>query len=859
MEKMLIVDGNSMLFRAFYATIYGRPMTTKDGIYTNGVYGFALMFQKALDMIAPDYVFVAFDAGKHTFRHELYKDYKGGRKKAPDELVPQFQMTRDYLDAYNVAWQEINDIEADDIIGSLSKAHPECEINILSSDKDLLQIIDPTTSVWLMKKGLTDIQKMDEKTLMEEYGIIPKQIIDLKGLMGDSADNIPGVEGIGEKTALKLLNQFSTIENLYDNIDKLKGKTQQKLIDGKDAAFLSKQLATINTDVKLDLDIEKCRFEPNYLTLVDYLNKLEMYNLSLKYQDKITLEKKEEEISYEVVDKLPIDLFKSDIAIYIDSDPDNIMDQSMNGIAFSNGKKCGYIRYDDLTSNKDILAKSRLIGYDVKNDYHLLDHGNLKGEFVYDVMIACFLVDCGNNSWEKIMNAYNIKEVASYKEIYGTYDKPKLADEQEKIRFSVDKANTIYELYLKTKDKLVEYELDKLFYDLEMPLTKVLMSMEKEGICVDEKILDEIALECENKISYLSKQIYAYADHEFNINSPKQLATVLFDELKLETTKKRSTSIEVLQKLSGIHPIIDDLIEYRKWQKIYSTYAYGMKKYIYKDGKIHTTFNQCISETGRLSSSNPNLQNISVRNEEGKMIRKAFLPSKDHVLISSDYSQVELRMLAHMADETTLIEAFNNDMDIHTKTAMDIFNVSADMVDSDMRRKAKAVNFGIIYGMSDFGLAQSINCTRKDAKEYIDNYFNKYPKIKEYMDNIVAYCEKNGYVKTLSNRRRVIPEIYDKSYMVKEFGKRAAMNAPIQGSAADLIKIAMINIDKMMKEKKVKSKMLIQVHDELIFDVALDEIEMMKAIILEGMENAMSLKVKLKASYAVGNSWYEAK
>lgn len=861
MEKMLMVDGNSMLFRAFYSNS-SQLLMTSNGIYTNAVYGFAMMFQKAIEMIEPDYVFVAFDAGKHTFRHDMFADYKGGRKEVPSELVGQFQLIREYLDAFNIKWLEMQDIEADDIIGSLAKKYPQCQMHILSSDKDLLQLVDDTTTVWLMRKGVGNMEKMDEEGVLERFGLKPKQIIDLKGLMGDSSDNIPGIYGIGEKTAIKLLHDYNSVENLIDHVDELKGKLKEKIINGKESALLSKKLATIKTDVDLNLELNDCLFIPNYQTLIKYLKSLEMNSLVAKYEDKLVdqvIEKNDEDISINIIKTIDPLKFKDGIAIVFDQTSPSFMDAKIIGAAIANGKECFYIYLEDLLSQLDILKEINIIGYDVKYNYHLLSNTNIDLTFTFDTMVSCFLVNSLLNSWDKILMEYHLHQDFEHKDVYGTEGKLILRDEQMALRYCCQKASNIYELYIQTKDKLTQYDLNKLFYEIEMPLTKVLFKMEKEGIFVDEQKLDEIAQDCKQQIDAASSKIYAYVNHEFNLNSPKQLASVLFDELQLPSGKKRSTSQEVLEKLLGMHPIIELILDYRKWQKIYSTYAQGLKKYIYKDHKIHTTFNQCISETGRLSSSNPNLQNISVRNEEGRMIRKAFLPTKGNVLISSDYSQIELRMLAHMANEKALIEAFNHGLDIHTKTAMDVFGVSKDEVDGDMRRKAKAVNFGIVYGISDFGLATQLHISRKDAKSYIDGYLASYPGIHKYMENIIDYCEEHGYVKTISNRRRMIPEIYNKSFMVKEFGKRAAMNAPIQGSAADLIKIAMINIDKAMEEKGCRSKMILQVHDELIFDVYKEEEELMKDIIREGMEHAMKLKVVLKADCKVGKTWYEAK
>lgn len=854
-----------MLFRAYYATAYGHAMTSSKGVPTNAVYGFAMMMQKALEMEKPDAVLVAFDAGKHTFRHDLYADYKGGRKPAPDDLVPQFQLVRDYLDAYGIRWVEMQDIEADDLIGTMSKKYPEYNTVIFSSDHDLLQLVDDTTSVLLMKKGMTDMDVMTPEKMKEDMGIDPLQIIDMKALMGDSSDNIPGIKGIGEKTAVKLLQQYGTIENVLAHEGELKGALQKKIMAGHESAMLSKTLATIRRDVDIDVSVEDCQFAPTYDALIRFFEALDMKTLAERYRNmqgnETAVEQKQVEAA--VVKEIPSSFYDLPFAVFADDDQSEFMSASLHGLGLSNGKEHYYILCEDVKADKllcEKLASGMAIGYDVKRMMHVFQNEGISVEMQDDVMIMASLADSSLTSYQKILEHYGISFALTYEDVYGKAGRQLLVvDEKQQAAYGCERADAILSIYESAKKQIVTDGEMKLYRDVEMPLTMILLNMEKEGIRCDVNVLNEIAERTKAEIERLQNEIYSDAGKEFNINSPKQLAAVLFDDIGLYTGKKRSTSAENLEKLKGAHPIIERILEYRRLSKIYSTYAEGLKKYIRHDGRIHTIYNQAATQTGRLSSSEPNLQNISVRDEQGKEIRKAFLPEEDSVLISCDYHQIELRMLAHMADETALIEAFNAGIDIHTKTAMDVFGVSQDEVTPLMRRQAKTVNFGIVYGISDYGLSEQLGTSVSEAKQFIDTYYEKYPKIRTYMNSIVEDCEKNGYVTTLLGRRREIPEIHDKNRMVREFGKRAAMNAPIQGSAADLIKLAMIDIDKAMREKQVKSKMILQVHDELIFTVPHDEVEMMKQLINDGMVNAMQLKVPLTAECSVGNNWYEAK
>lgn len=858
-DRLLLVDGNSMLFRAFYATSYGLILKTSFGAYTNAVFAFANMLSKAIERLKPKYVAVCFDKGKHTFRHDIASDYKAGRKETPIELVSQFELVRDFLKAYPIPYFEFDDIEADDIVGSLSKKYQDIDVAILSSDRDMLQLIDKNVTVYLMKKGLTDIAEMNETSLFAEYELSPKQIIDLKALMGDSSDNIKGVRNVGQKTATKYLKSYGDVETLYEHIDEIKGKAKEYLIEDKEQCFLSKKLATIITDLDLNVELSSLELKRDDNSLNTFFKEYEMHSLIIRTSQKA------KEIKYQLVNQISDDIMDDCPFIFFDSNEFSYYERELCGLAFCGNQKIEYITLDNLLKDERTLAflasdKGKIV-YDIKALLHLANYHKFKlnDEGTDDLMLMAFLVNNYLNEYNEIFNYYNLEPLPSCYDLFGTIKKPLNPDLAKRANRASQYAKNCKEVYSLLLEDLKEEELDELYHSLEKPLTKVLYEMECNGIICDEEVLDNIAQETLSKMNEISDRIYQMVGEQFNLNSPKQLAEVLFDKLGLPDLKKRSTSVEILQKLSIHHPIIDELMEYRKYSKLYSTYAEGLKKYIQSDKKIHTIFSQTITQTGRLSSYEPNLQNISVKDEDGKMIRKAFKPSENHILMSSDYSQIELRVLASLSDETNMIEAFNSDIDIHTKTAMDVFHLPFEAVDDHVRRQAKAVNFGVVYGISDFGLSKQVSMSIKDAQRFIEEYFKTYPKIKEYMDYQIAFCTENGYVKTMMNRRRYIKEIAEKNYMVREFGKRAAMNSPIQGSAADLIKLAMINIDKDMKNHKLKSKLILQVHDELIFDVDNSEIEIMKDIIKQGMSNAYELKVQLKSSLAMGQSWYEAK
>lgn len=858
MKKLLLLDGNSMLFRAYYATLYTHRMTTSNGIPTNAVYGFVMMLNKAIDIIEPDEILVAWDAGKPTFRHKQFSAYKGTRKPLDEELIVQFPIVREYLDAAGIKRYEQEGYEADDIIGSMAKCCKDVQTTILTSDRDLLQLIDATTHVLLMKKGLSEMDLMDEQNLLDTYGITPSQVIEMKGLMGDTADNIPGVQGVGEKTALRLLNQYSTVENVYAHIDEVKGKLKEKLEKDKDNAFMSLELATIYTKMELPFELCDCEFSGIQEAVNGFYEKYEMRSLVNR-----TKQTKNEKWPLKEVDHFEM-IQDEDVMIMPVCSQEPYLDQKLYGFMVPLDKTIYYISVENALEDanfKKLLEKKKIITWDTKEMMHLLDRYGFKwNEFSDDLHIAGFLLNSTATDSDALIEALHISLPESFHDVSKkTKEEPAYSVTREKaICHSL--TQQLFEKRSEIRSSLKSQNVISLYEDIEMPLAYVLFSMEKEGISIQESFLDEYGALLNQKLDELAQQIYGHAGMIFNINSPKQLANVLFDELNLSGGgKKRSTSADVLEKLRGKHPIIEDILEYRKIAKVLSTYIDGLKKHIRSNEKIHTCFNQTMTQTGRLSSSDPNLQNISIRDELGKEIRKAFVAQEGYHLLSADYSQIELRMLAHMANEDHMIRAFNEGLDIHTKTATLIFGCTPEEVDDQKRRIAKTVNFGIVYGQTEFGLSSQLHITRKEAGEFMQMYFDSYPKIHQYMNQLIDFCKENGYVETLFHRRREIPEINDKNFMTREFGKRAAMNAPIQGSAADLIKIAMLKMDKALKDANVQSKMLLQIHDELIFLVPDNELDLMQNLVKDTMENAMELKVPLKASISVGKSWYEAK
>ncbi len=856
MKKLLLIDGNSMLFRAYYATVYGQSMSTSSGIPTNAIYGFALMLQKALKDIEPEYVFVAFDSDKTTYRHQIYPEYKGTRSETPEDLKTQFPIIREYLDALHITHYEKSGLEADDIIGSIAKQTRDYKIAILTSDKDLLQIVDDNTDVFLMQRGITEMARMDSEAVLEKYELTPKQIIDLKGLAGDSSDNIPGVTMVGDKTATRLLKEYKTIEGVYENIDKIKGKLQQNLINDKEKAYLSKKLATIIVDADLsDIDLSKTIYQKESKDAYDFYLKYQMKSLAGKVDLSITSENEEiteesfKERKFSLVSSIETEKLIGKALICINDD-----NQLLSII---NEKNAYNILFSDFINCQNCLSylanNEQKVFYNLKNWYHLADKNSfeINGNNI-DLMVVAFLCDSKIKTIDNLLVKYNLTLKAEEKD-----NQLDLFSENNNSTELNAISNRLFYLTKILLKELKQKEMESLYFDVERPLIKILADMEIVGISVDEKVLDSIAKDTAKKIAHYEKEIHRLANKEFNVNSPKQLAEVIYDDLKLARSTKRSTDAKVLGKLIDAHPIIEEVLQYRKYAKFYSTYAFGLKKYIEEDGKIHTKFNQTVAETGRLSSSDPNLQNISIRSEDTSSIRSAFIPEEDCVLLAADYSQVELRLLAHLSQEERLIDAFKKGLDAHTKTAMDIFSVEEDKVTPLMRRQAKAINFGIDYGMSAFGLAENLNIPVGIAKDFIDSYFEKYPNVKKYMDDTVAKCEQTGYVTTLLNRRREIPEIKHRNRNIKEFGKRAAMNAPVQGSAADLIKVAMINVYNQLNKRNLKSKLILQIHDELIFNVPLEEKNEVMQIVKEQMEQALTLSVPLKVEASFGRNWLE--
>lgn len=862
MEKIILVDGNNLLFRSYYATAYnGNFMKNSKGFPTNALFGFSNMINKIILEEKPTYILVAFDKGK-TFRHEKYSEYKAGRIEMPDELRLQFPIAKKLLELMGIKYYEIENYEADDIIGTFSKFCDNTKYTgtIISSDKDLLQLITDSVDIKLLKSK--DYIRYNPESFYEEYKIKPINIIDLKSLMGDSSDNIKGVKGIGEKTALKLLQEYKTLNGIYENIDKISGKIKEKLIDGKNDAYISYELATIVTNVPIEISIDDIKYKGNQAGLNDLYEELEFYSFLKK--DKV-----EKEITkpfdVKIIKNIGEINVEGDCAVYLEILGTNYHNSKILGMGVYNENSNIYIPLEILKQQPDFLLKNNKYTYDIKKTYVSFKWNNINiNNINYDAMIAGYLLDYNvKDDIAYLANQFDY-DIPFYENIYGKNNKLSEPNNIDIIAYnSVLKAKFIYETYNIFNEKLNNENMIELFNDIEIPLSYTLGDMEYNGVYVDKEILNQMGIEIKNKIFEVEKNIYEIVGHEFNISSPQQLGTVLFEELNLPSKKKGktgySTAADVLNKLVDKHSIINMIIEYRMLTKLYNTYIEGLISSIHPDGKVHTIYTQTLTRTGRLSSIEPNLQNIPIRYEYGKLIRKAFLPSPNSLILSSDYSQIELRVLAHMANVEALIDAFNNDIDIHTKTASDIFNVPISEVTKSMRRIAKAVNFGIIYGISGYGLSENLGISTKEASNFIEQYLNMYPGIKTYMDETIKKAHENKYVKTLFNRKRNIPELDNKNYMIRSGAERIALNTPIQGTSADIIKIAMVEASKKLKESNMKTKMILQVHDELIFDVFKDELDMVKEIVKETMEGVCKMSVPLKVDIEVGTDWYDAK
>ena len=848
-KKLILIDGNNLMFRSYYATAYsGNMMKNSKGMPTNALFGFVSMINKIINEENPKYIAVAFDIGKN-FRKEQYDFYKEGRQQTPDELKLQMPIARKILDAMNIKHFELEPYEADDIIGTIVKMTEEDKdfaSVIVSSDKDLLQLISEETEVKLLKQ--TGFIRYNYKTFVDDYKIEPIRIIDLKALMGDSSDNIPGVKGIGEKTALKLLQEYKSLENLYDNVESITGKTKEKLINDKENAFMSKKIATIYRDVPLNIDLEDLKFDLKDDTkLKEVYNELEFYSLL-----KSTNVKKEEvKIEYKEITSISELNLNEKIAIYLELDNENYHIANQVCLTITDGKNNYYVKKDLIKDVLDLIKDRKIITYDAKK---IIGNTKIYINSSFDVSIASYILN------------YNIKDDLAFLanqldyqiEFFDVSKKNNFANKEEAIK----KCLFLYNIKEKLENELNEENQIDLFKNIEMPLINVLADMEITGIKVDENELKKMGEEFTVKLELLEKEIYNLAGIEFNINSPKQLGEILFDKLQLAKGKKNKTGyktdVKVLEKLAENYPIAKKILEYRGLAKLKNTYIDGLENCILNDGKIHTIYKQTLTRTGRLSSTEPNLQNIPVRDELGRKIRKAFVPSND-LLLSADYSQIELRILAHISKCPKLIQSFIDGLDIHTKVASDIYGINKEEVTKTMRRTAKAVIFGIVYGISGFGLGENLHISRKDAESFINKYFEIYPEVKKYTEDIVKYAHENGYVKTLFNRKRILDEINNPNYMIKSMGERMAMNTPIQGTSADIMKMAMINVHHRFKKDNIESKILLQVHDEIIVDVKLNELEQVKKIIKEEMENVYKLDVPLKVEIDTGTNWYEAK
>lgn len=876
LNKLVLIDGNSLSFRAFYAL----PLLSNHaGIHTNAVYGFAMLLEKIIKEEKPNHFLVAFDAGKTTFRHSKYSEYKGGRQKTPPELSEQFPYIRQLLDAYHIKRYELDNYEADDIIGTLSRQADEADFEtiIITGDRDLTQLATDNVTIYYTKKGVTDVDHYTPEFIAEKYqGLVPKQIIDMKGLMGDTSDNIPGVAGVGEKTAIKLLNQFESVEGVYEHIDEVTAKKlKEKLINSKADALMSKDLATINVHSPIEVSLEdtKLTLQDDTAEKIELFKKLEFKQL---LADIDTPSNNEEVIdkTFEIEqDFQNVDLNDlNEAVIHFELEGTNYLKDAILKFGFYTNHQHVVINADDVKNYKNLVRwledkNTTKIVYDAKKTYVSAHRLGINIENIeFDVMLASYIIDPSRSidDVKSVVSLYGQNYVKDNITVFGKGKKHHIPEESILNEHIASVTEAISAVTPIMKSQLEDYNQIELLKDLELPLARILSEMEEIGIYTDINDLKEMEFEIQKKLDVLISNIHESAGEAFNINSPKQLGVVLFETLQLPVIKKTktgySTAVDVLEKLQGEHPIIDDILEYRQLSKLQSTYVEGLQKVISKDHRIHTRFNQTLAQTGRLSSVDPNLQNIPIRLEEGRKIRKAFKPtSKDSVILSADYSQIELRVLAHITQDESLKHAFINGHDIHTATAMKVFNVESDQVDSLMRRQAKAVNFGIVYGISDYGLSQSLGITRKKAKAFIDDYLASFPGVKQYMSDIVKDAKAQGYVETLLHRRRYIPDITSRNFNLRSFAERTAMNTPIQGSAADIIKLAMVKFSEKIKETKYHAKLLLQVHDELIFEIPKSEVEDFSKFVEEIMEQALVLDVPLKVDSNYGATWYDAK
>lgn len=873
-----MIDGNSLSFRAFYALPL---LSNKAGIHTNAILGFAKLLEKIIREEQPTHFLVAFDAGKTTFRHSKYSEYKGGRQKTPPELSEQFPYIRQLLDAYHIKHYELENYEADDIIGTLSKEadQNDFETIIVTGDRDLTQLATQNVTIYYTKKGVTDVDHYTPEFIAEKYnGLKPIQIIDMKGLMGDSSDNIPGVAGVGEKTAIKLLNQFDSVEGVYENIDKVSGKKlKEKLELSHEDALMSKELATINRHSPIEVTLSDTKLsdiKDNH-EKIELFKKLEFKQLLADIDNEVSeFEQEQKQVSFDILPTFEyVDFNHLDEAvIHFEIDGSNYLKDDILKFGFYDKERYIVVDADNIKDYPELIKwleneNSKKVVYDAKKTFVIAHRLNITIQnIVFDAMLASYIIDPSRTIDDvySVVTNYHQTYVKEDVSIYGKGKKRQVPNAEilnthiASITKSIDAVKPLMEKELESHQQM------NLLKDLELPLARILSKMEEIGIYTDVNDLQRMQQELQEKLELLVQRIHDAAGEEFNINSPKQLGVVLFETLKLPVIKKTktgySTAVDVLEQLQNEHPIINDILEYRQLAKLQFTYVEGLQKVISNDKRIHTRFNQTLAQTGRLSSVDPNLQNIPIRLEEGRKIRKAFKPSsEDSVILSADYSQIELRVLAHITQDDSLKEAFIHGQDIHTATARKVFGVEAEEVTDLMRRQAKAVNFGIVYGISDYGLSQSLNITRKEAKIFIDDYLASFPGVKQYMSDIVKDAKANGYVETLLHRRRYIPDITSRNFNLRGFAERTAMNTPIQGSAADIIKLAMVEFDKQVQHTSYKAKLLLQVHDELIFEVPKSEVEEFSLFVEDIMEHALDLDVPLKVDSNYGPTWYDAK
>ena len=871
MKRVVLIDGNSLMYKAYFATAYsGNLMKNSKGLYTNAIFAFCNMFENIMNT-EYDYILVAFDKGKKTFRHDLLESYKGGRSPMPEELRLQIPFIKEFLDVVKIKRYEVDLYEADDIIGTIANeaSLKDFHVDIYSSDKDLLQLINKNTDVHLSKRGLTDTLDLNVDNFYEHFNIRYDQFIDYKAIMGDPSDNLPGISGVGEKTAVKLLSEYDSLDNIINNVDLIKGKLQEKIRAGIDQVKLCRQMVKIKTDSPLEIGLEDCiKKEYDDNKLIDFYQNMEFH--SLIKRKTTTPIYKTMEYTYQVIDKNEEikKILLPNSSLIFETFGENYHQDELIAIGLKNKLGNFIINPKMLDESidfrlylEDEMNKKHV--YNAKKCYVLCMHHNINLSGVsFDMLLASYILNpsIAKEEMRQVASYFDYNNVEYEEVIYGKGAKKALPKEEILYEHIVKKTTCLYLLKNNLIKELKENEQYELFSEIELPLSLVLAKMEVSGIRID---LNELKVQTNDiyaKIKNIEQEIYRLANKEFNIASPKQLGEVLFDDLALPFAKKTktgyATNIEVLENLRPYHPIIPYIMEYRTLTKLYSTYLEGMKQHIYSDHKLHTIYQQALTQTGRLSSIEPNLQNIPIRYEEGKNIRKMFIPTDDTFeFLAADYSQIELRVLASLANVKELIKAFNDDHDIHTETAKKIFK--KEDITYDDRRKAKAVNFGIIYGMSSWGLATDLHISAKEAENFIASYYEVYPEIKVYMDGLLEEAKEKGYVKTIKNRKRFIPELKSPVYQMREFGKRTAMNAPIQGSAADIIKLAMIKLDENLKKEKLASRIILQVHDELILEVKKDEHNTVIKLVKDAMENAIKLKVPLKIEYDFGDTWFE--